>query len=199
MKHREPWRYEPAINAELPAIHHSRTTGLNYTSTADGIYVCAGRELLCFSPEDGSRRSAWKMPLSAAEKESLCWGSVRVSGDRLIATALRPRDLVDAQCGHDGNGGDWSKDRMPMAHLMVLDRGNGKLLWSRRAEFGFLNRGIAVGNGTVFCVDTMAPNTLEKFLQAKRNFPQRSPMLHASMRSICKAVNPSGNSSRACW
>jgi len=179
MKHREPWRYPRAMNAELPATHHSRTTGLNFTSAAAGIYVCAGGELLYFSPEDGSRRSAWEVPLPQSDRETLCWGSVRVSGDRLIATAFRPQDLVDAQCGHDGNGGDWSKDRMPMTHLIVLDRTTGKLLWSRRAEFGFLNRGIAVGRGTVFCVDTMAPNTLEKFHQANRRLPSTPPMLYA--------------------
>jgi len=178
-KHREPWRYGPAMEAELPATHHSRTTGLNFTSAADGIYVCAGRELLCYSPEDGSRRSTWNIPLPAAEKESFCWGSVRVCGDRLIATAFQPQDLVDAQCGHDGNGGEWSKDRMPMAYLMALDRTSGRLLWSRQATFGFLNRGIAVGKGTVFCVDTMAPNTLEKFRQANRRLPSTSPMLYA--------------------
>jgi hypothetical protein len=31
-KHREPWRYEPAMQAEIPATHHARATGLNYAS-----------------------------------------------------------------------------------------------------------------------------------------------------------------------
>jgi len=178
-KHREPWRYGPAMNAEIPATHHSRTTGLNFTSVADGIYVCAGKELLCFSPEDGSPRSAWKVPLPQADREDLCWGIVRVQGDRLIATAFCPQDLVDAQCGHDGNGGEWSKDRMPMRYLMVLDRADGKLLWRRLADLGFLNRGMAVGRSAVFCVDTIAPHTLEKFQQAKRRLAQKPPMLYA--------------------
>jgi outer membrane protein assembly factor BamB len=178
-KHREPWRYEPAMEAELPATHHSRTTGLNFATSGDGIYVCAGPQLLCFSPKDGSRKSEWSVPLPTAEAEGLCWGSVRVGGDRLIATAFRPQDLVDAQCGHDGNGGDWSKDRMPMTRLMVVDRGNGRLVWSRRADFGFLNRGLAVGNGAVFCVDTMASQTLQKFREAGRRLPRKPPMLYA--------------------
>jgi outer membrane protein assembly factor BamB len=177
-KHREPWRYEPAMKAEIPATHHSRTTGLNYAAAGDGIYICAGRELLCVSLEDGSRVGSWNVPLPEAEKDTLCWGSVRVVGDRLVATAFRPRDLVDAQCGHDGNGGDWSKDRMPMAHLMVLDRKTGKLSWNRRAAIGFLNRGIAVTKDTVFCIDTIAPHTLEKFRAAKRA-PRSTPMLYA--------------------
>ena len=178
-QHREPWKYEPAMKAEIPATHHSRTTGLNFASARDGIYVCAGSELLCFHPDDGSQLSAWHVPLPEPHREKLCWGSVRVSGDRVVATAFRPRDLVDAQCGHDGNGGEWSKDRMPMTHLLTLDRKTGKLLWSRRAELGFLNRGIAVGRSTIFCVDTIAPHTLEKFRERKRTFDAKTPMVYA--------------------
>ncbi len=179
MKHREPWRYGPAMQAELPATHHSRVTGLNFTCTSDAVYVCAGRELLCFDLEDGSRRSAWKAPLTEAEKDNLCWGIVRSSGDYLVATAFGPQELVDAQCGHDGNGGEWSKDRMPMRYLLVLDRASGKLLWSRKAQLGFLNRGMAIGRGTVFCLDTIARSTLEKFREAGRRLPAAKPTLYA--------------------
>jgi outer membrane protein assembly factor BamB len=178
-KHREPWRCEPAMQAEIPATHHARTSGLNYASARDAIYVCAGRELLRLSIEDGSPRSAWRIPLPEADRDDLCWGSVRVAGNRLVATAFRPGDLVDAECGHDGNGGEWSKDRMPMTHLMVLDRRTGKLLWSRRAELGWLNGGIAVGRDAVFCLDTIAPNTLEKFRAAGRSIPRTDPQLYA--------------------
>ncbi len=177
--HREPWRHEEAMRAEIPATFHSRTTGLNFTSSSDAIYVCAGRELLCFRPTDGSRQSVWKVPLPEAEKEDLCWGSVRLSGDLIIATVFRPHDLVDAQCGHDGNGGDWSKDRMPMRFVLGLDRASGNPRWSRRAEWGFLNRGMAAGGGMVFCVDTIAPHTLEKLREASRRLPRTPPMLYA--------------------
>jgi len=68
---------------------------------------------------------------------------------------------------------------MPMRYLMVLDRESGRLVWIRRAEFGFLNRGIAVGKDTVFCVDSIAPHTLEKLRDAKRDLPSRSPTLFA--------------------
>lgn len=178
-KHREPWRHEGAMNAEVPATHHPRTTGFNYTSVRDGIYVAAGKELLCIDPRDGSRTSAWPVPLPEAGRDDLCWGMVRVAGDRLVTTAFRPQDLVDAQCGHDGNGGEWSKDRMPMAHLMVLDRSRGDLLWHRKAAWGWLNRGMAVGGGAVFCVDAMAPNTLAKFKEAGRDLPATPPTLYA--------------------
>jgi hypothetical protein len=177
--HREPWRHEGAMNAEVPATHHPRTTGFNYTSVRNGIYVAAGKQLLCFDPGKGSRKSTWPVPLPEAGRDDLCWGMVRVVGDRLVTTAFRPQDLVDAQCGHDGNGGEWAKDRMPMAHLMVLDRGSGDLLWHRKATWGWLNRGMAVGGGAVFCVDAVAPNTLAKFKEAGRNLPATPPTLYA--------------------
>lgn len=179
LKHREPWRYGPAMQAEIPATWHSRTTGLNFTCTSNAVYLCAGRELLCFDIQDGSRLSAWKVPLAEADKENLCWGIVRVSGNYLVATAFRPQDLVDAQCGHDGNGGEWSKDRMPMRYLLVLERPSGRLLWSRKAQLGFLNRGMAIGRGTIFCLDTIARNTLEKFAAAGRRLPAAKPTLYA--------------------
>ncbi|KPK46896.1 MAG: hypothetical protein AMK72_09120, partial [Planctomycetes bacterium SM23_25] len=43
----------------------------------------------------------------------------------------------------------------------------------------FLNRGIAVSNDTVFCVDTLAPATLEKLKKAGRRLPSLRPVLYA--------------------
>ena len=48
------------------------------------------------------------------------------------ATAFAPIDLEHAQVGHDGNGGDWAGDRIPVRRLIVLDRRPGKFLWARR-------------------------------------------------------------------
>ncbi len=174
-KHREPWKYPEALKMEVPSTHHSRTTGFNYVSVPDGIYVAAGRKCLRLNPADGKLVSQWPVPLEGG----LCWGNLRVSGDLLVATAFRPQDLVDAQAGHDGNGGDWSKDRMPMPFLFVVDRTSGKLLWSRPAAWGFLNQGTAVGGGKVFCVDLVTEGVMEKLRGAGRRFPSVPPMLYA--------------------
>jgi outer membrane protein assembly factor BamB len=110
----------------------------------------------------------------------LRWGGLRASGDLLIATLFRPQDLADAQAGFDGNGGDWAGDRMPMSHLIAIDRRTGKLAWSRRANWGFLNRsGISTGGGKVFCVDLITDGVHAKWKEARREFPASSPTLYA--------------------
>jgi len=174
-RYRQPWKVPEALKMEIPPSRHSRTSGLNYVTVSDGIYVAAARRLLRYRPADGRVLSDWPMPL----KGDLCWGNIRIAGDHLVATAFRPKDIVDARCGHDGNGGDWVKDRMRMSHLLVLHRQTGKLLWSRPAAWGFLNRGMAVGGGKVFCVDLIVDGVLAKLRQAGHTFPDAPPTLYA--------------------
>jgi outer membrane protein assembly factor BamB len=168
---------KPAHDAELPPRQRCRATGMNYASAPDGIYVAAGPSLIRFDPVDGRRTAEWKVPLDDKE---LCWGAVRIAGDVLVATAFSPQDIIDADAGADGNGGEWSGDRMPMAHLVAIDRGTGRRLWTRKAAWGFLNRGgVALGGGKVYCVDLLLEVAREKFQEAGRGFPQTPPMLYA--------------------
>lgn len=169
----------PAHEAELPPRQRSRATGLNYVSASDAIYVAAGPNLIRFDPVDGRRTAEWKVPLDD-KAQQLCWGGVRIMGNILVATVFSPQDLVDADAGADGNGGEWSGDRMPMAHLVAIDRSTGTLLWSRKAAWGFLNRGgVALGGGKVFCIDLLLEDAFAKFKESGRAFPQTPPMLYA--------------------
>ncbi|MBM4019148.1 MAG: hypothetical protein FJ288_12615, partial [Planctomycetes bacterium] len=171
----EPWNYAPALRAEVPSTHRPRATGFNCVAAADGIYVAAGRRCLRYDPADGRLISDWKVPLAG----ELCWGNLRICGNVLVATAFRPQDLVDAKAGLDGNGGEWAKDRMPMAYLVALDRQSGRCLWSRQAAWGFLNQGMAVGGGKVYCVDLVCENVLAHFKEAGRKLPDAAPAILA--------------------
>jgi outer membrane protein assembly factor BamB len=176
-KYPQPWKTPEALKAEVPPTHHSRASGFNLVSVSDGIFVAAGPTLIRFSPADGKRLAEWKVPL---EEKDLCWGSVRVSGRLLVATAFRPQDLMDAQAGHDGQGGEWAGDRMPMAYLLAVDRETGQLVWSRKAAWGFLNRGgVAIGGDRVYGVDLLLETAYAKFKEVGRPFPATPPMLYA--------------------
>jgi outer membrane protein assembly factor BamB len=168
---------KPEHDAELPLRQRSRATGLNYVSATDGIYVAAGPTLIRFDPADGRRMAEWKVPLDDKE---LCWGAVRIAGKVLVASLFSPQDMITADAGADGNGGDWAGDRMPMSHLLAIDRDTGRLLWSRKAAWGFLNRGgAALGGGKVYCIDLLLENAITAFKEAGRAFPQTPPMLCA--------------------
>jgi outer membrane protein assembly factor BamB len=175
-KYPEPWQAPEALNAEVPPTHHPRASGFNMVSTSDAIYLGAAGKCLRVRPEDGELISAWDVPLP---EPGLCWGNFWISGETLVATAFRPKDLAEAAAGFDGNGGDWAGDRMPMAWLFAADRKSGKLLWSRKAEWGFLNRGIAVGSGTVFALDLLMEDVLRKLSHSGRPLSSATPAVLA--------------------
>jgi outer membrane protein assembly factor BamB len=176
--HSKPWEHPEALKFEVPPAHRCRASGFDYVSVADGVYIGAATKCIRLNPADGKVLSEWKVPLPGGEM--LCWGALRVNGDLLIAAAFRPQDLIDAQAGHDGNGGDWAGDRMPMKHILVMDRHSGKLLWHRTAVWGFLNRAIAVGNDRLYCADLLLETSHEKFTEAKRPLPKSEPIrIHA--------------------
>lgn len=175
-KHPRPWEYDEATKFAVTPTERCRASGFDCVSLSDGIYVAVAKHLLRFDPASGKLLSQWPSPIAG----DLRWGNVRVSGDTLIATLFRPQDLVDAQAGFDGNGGDWAGDRMPMSHLIALNRQTGKLLWNRQAQWGFLNRsGICVGGGKVYCVDLLTERICDKYKEAGRKSPSVPPTLYA--------------------
>ncbi len=175
-KHPRPWEYAEALKFEVTPTERCRASGFDCVSMPDGIYLGAAKELLRFDPASGELMSKWPAPIDG----DLRWGSVRAVDNTLVATLFHPQDLADAQAGFDGNGGDWAGDRMPMAYLVALDRQTGKLQWSRKADWGFLNRsGICIGGGKVFCVDLITESIYSKFKEAGRRFPSSPPTLYA--------------------
>lgn len=191
-KHPRPWEYAEALKFEVKPTERCRASGFDCVSLPDGIYLCAAKSLLRFDPVSGKLISKWPVPelesrlqpaantLKRGLQQDLRWGSLRASGDSIVATLFHPQDLADAQAGHDGNGGDWAGDRMPMAYLVSINRQTGKLQWSRKANWGFLNRsGSCIGGDKVFCVDLITENIYDKFKEAGREFPSHPPTLYA--------------------
>ncbi|MDQ3621048.1 MAG: PQQ-binding-like beta-propeller repeat protein [Verrucomicrobiota bacterium] len=175
--HPFPWKSAVAEKFDAKPTQRCRSTGFNFVSLEDGIYVGAAEKLLRLDPATGKQLAAWPVPLP---EPGLCWGGLRIEGDVLVATAFRPQDLADAQAGHDGNGGEWAGDRMPMAHLVALDRQTGRKLWHRPATWGYINRsGFCLGGGKVFCADLLTEINLEKWREAGRQLPTAAPRLLA--------------------
>ena len=179
-KHPRPWEHEAALEAEVPVTHRCRASGFNMASTSGSIYVAADQQILRVRPQDGKVLSRWPVPQAFGNDETLCWGGIRESDGVIVATLFRPQEIIDAQAGHDGNGGDWAGDRMPMRYLAALDSQTGKLLWSREASWGYINRsGVCAGNGKLFFVDLVTSKVMDKLADAGRNFSDKPPRVHA--------------------
>lgn len=143
----------PAANV-MPLAWRSRTTGLNVVALADETYIVAGAEVLVLDTASGRQRR--RIPLPELGQSDLKWGTVRAIGDLLVATAFHPDDDV-ATWSAWANNNEKEKDRIPQRFIFAIDRATGELRWHRSARVGFLNRGIAIGNGRVLVVDHVLP------------------------------------------
>jgi outer membrane protein assembly factor BamB len=160
--------------------------GFNYAVGGDGLYLCLGRECVRFDPASGKEFSRFDAPAEALGEKELYWGTPILAGDVLVATLFRLDDLKVAGVvpgAKVGGGAPMAhallKDRLPMAYLAGFDRRTGKLLWIRKAAFGFLNKGVCAGNGRVYGLDLMYPHTLEGYSAAGRTLPVSSPLVFA--------------------
>jgi len=183
-KHPRPWEHPAALEAEVPATHRCRASGFNMASTHGYTYVAADQHILRVRQEDGKIVDRWPVPESLAQgasgDEILCWGGIRHASGVIVATLFRPKEIVDAQAGHDGNGGDWAGDRMPMKFLVGVDEETGKLLWQREADWGYINRsGVCASDEAVFAVDLITSKVHAKLKEAGRELPIAPPRVVA--------------------
>ena len=102
------------------------------------------------------------------------WACIGVCEDYLIAGASfvrhspllkPPGEKPDAAAPFV----DWSASKT----LVVMNRYDGKVLWSAEADHGFIHNGIAAGGGMVFCLDAVPP-------YVKRNARQDAEVGQAS-------------------
>jgi len=137
---RRPASTSAAPATAAPVLFGGRiiyVAGLRDGGLVEGLLASSNLSVLAFD-SDAATVEKVRRRLDDRAKP-LCWSAVRIMGNILVGTVFSPQDLVDA--GADCNGGEWSGDRMPMARLLAIDRSTGKLLWSRKANWGFLNRG----------------------------------------------------------
>jgi hypothetical protein len=178
-KYPKPWEHPEAVAAEVPVTQHCRASGFNMVALPDGVFVAAQRHILRFDPDSGRQLSAWPVP-PALDETGLFWGGLHAEGNVLVASLFREQTMIDCQAGFDGQGGDFGGDRMPMAHLVAIDKTTGEILWTRKAVWGFLNRsGVALSSTRVFAVDACEEKVMAKLREAGRELPQELPSILA--------------------
>ncbi len=104
----------------------------------------------------------------AIEGHNVNAGSSDFSLDPYLMTALRGNGAQDQR--HDQVAAAPLKDipgvtvnadyASTSSTLVVMDRHDGELLWSRRARYGFRHNAIALGAGRLFCIDGMSESKL---------------------------------------
>jgi len=137
----------PGVGKAFDNLGHepgANSSGSNYVSLADGIYVLLDSFCLRLDPATGKERGRFPAPSLPGIKGPLVWCGLNVAGDYLVG-ALNPP------------GGD-AKNRRSLAvssskFLVVLDRHTGKLLWFKAARDGFRHNSLCLGAGWLYVID----------------------------------------------
>ncbi|QDT42524.1 Serine/threonine-protein kinase AfsK [Gimesia alba] len=143
------------------------TTIVRYATLPDAIIVGRNAECLILNPEDGSVIKT--LPCQLDPKLTGVPGvvDVRVS-DPLILIAVG----FDLPQGHSHPAietGLWDAKT-----IVAFDRTTGKQLWSKIAKERFNIHSLVIGEGLVFCIDSMAPLKADQ-LQRRGTAPEKFP------------------------
>ena len=120
--------------------HHpgANMIGSNYTSTPDSVYLVDKDKILQLAAATGKTMSEFRQPESTDDKIRY-WGYLSVWKDLLAATSGPVKYTASSK------------------ELVIMDRKTGKVLWRRRARYGFRHNAIAMGSGKLFCIDGVSP------------------------------------------
>ncbi len=144
----------------------ANSTGANYISTADGIYVAYDKVCLRLDPKSGDTLSEFRLPpapvapdAQSADVESPTWGYVNVAGEYLIAGANPLVLEADAQ-----NRPKYGKNESLSSSksLLVLNRHTGEVLWRAEAVNAFRHNAICAGGDRLYCIDLLADGERER-------------------------------------
>jgi outer membrane protein assembly factor BamB len=128
--------------------------GSPYVSLEDVVYVIHKDRLFSLDAATGEVMVEFRLPLLPDVKISE-FGHLMVSGDYLITT-------IDPQIFDDGSPGkseNWNATSSTL--LLIMDRQNGDVLWTRRAVKGFRHNAIVAGDDRLFLVDGLSEGVIE--------------------------------------
>ena len=147
----------------------------NYVSLDDRVFAMNGKVIMELNAADGGVVREYRLSPEKEEGESPRWGSIRVSGNYLIATAS-PLALESED--KKGSGkldlGQGSGSRL----LVVYDRETGEQLWQRKAQFNFRHNTIIASGEKIFCVDRITSQKEELLARRGLQF-EGTPVLYA--------------------
>jgi hypothetical protein len=132
-------------------MHHpgANGTGTNYISLPDGIYAIYPPGCLRLDPATGTTLAEFQLPVVEGEQTPPAWNTLNASDDYLVAGIDFPDSLTDPRKrAYD--------DVIASKRLFVLDRHDGRVVWSTDAKFQFRNNAICIGGGRLYCIDLLS-------------------------------------------
>jgi outer membrane protein assembly factor BamB len=147
--------------------------GSNYVSLSDGVYVLHESRILRLDPATGRELARFPMPRLPGVKETLAWTYLNVCGDYVIGAANPP--VSDPKLRN--------KTPSSSQYVLVLNRHDGRLLWSRAARYGFRHNTLCAGRGRLYAIDCSSPDFRMLFKRKPDDQPPPSMLLAWNLKT----------------
>ncbi|OGV70791.1 MAG: hypothetical protein A3K19_19130 [Lentisphaerae bacterium RIFOXYB12_FULL_65_16] len=142
-------------------------TRARFASMNDGVYVAGNGKCTVYDPATGRERAAYPLEVKDAEGKPPVVRTIRIDGDTIVVGV-----------GFDAKGGI-TEELWDSKALVALDRATGKTLWTRMARQRIGIHALAMGDGLVFCVDSVSTTIAGKELKTGQTFPENEAVLLA--------------------
>lgn len=148
----------------------ANSSGTNYISMPDGIYVAYGTSCLRLDPVTGKQRDEFKLPAAPGAEPPL-WGYLNVEGNLLVGGANPLCEKEGDDCNPSATKNQTPMQRLKAAgqeglsssqQLVVMDRHTGKVQWTATARSGFRHNAICIGGGRLYCIDRLSAPDLAR-------------------------------------
>jgi len=148
----------------------ANATGSNYVSVEDAVYIAY--QSRCVKLDSATGEVIAEFPLPAlGDGAKPKWGYIAVTGDLLIAGA-EPLVYEGKRVGSNTHDGTTSR------YLVVMDRHDGKVLWTREAHYAFGHNAIVASNDLLYAIDRL-PETIVALMARRGRKPTGKPRLVA--------------------
>jgi len=128
-----------------------------YASSPSAVYAAGGNTCMVYDAETGKTLEKFKIDVGAKPEQAQNVADIRLSGNVIVLSVSlnkvepRTRLLLEGEI------------------LVGLDRKSGKRLWIKKAQQRFSNQSISIGDGLVFCVDSMSPHKVNELKRRGEN------------------------------
>ena len=154
-------------------IAGANARGTNFVAIDDEIYLVIGDTCKVLDIATGETLRTLTLPPDELTGERQAWGYLGVYGDSVIAGG----QFVEFADKNEQNTNVWQDfDTSSSRRIMVFNRTDGKLRWSRTSRHAFRHNAIAVADGRLFAIDNI-PHPVRVKLMMRGMEPEDKPLL----------------------
>ena len=178
----ETYDEENPLDPKYNQVHlaGSNARGTNFIATSEYVYVIEGNKCHMLNTKSGILSKTFSTGDSATKK----LGYIGVYENYLIL-GNNFSDFPEIRDADEKteNPAFSNFDITASSELMVLDRFSCEMIWSKKANHGFIHNSVICGDGMLFCLDILPQNSETKLRRRGEPLPSGSRLVYIDIKT----------------